>query len=143
MPNSTSGDAMSVIRSGSFGVVALIASASCGPPREARDTTTTATSADLAIPQEFAEQRIARARCARANECDAIGIGRKYTTSDACTRLEAVAQNGAIEEKCPHGVHQEALGACLTAVRDRPCDGILAPRSSVASCRAEPLCGRN
>lgn len=99
------------------------------------------TSAPSGLSPENA-YRVARARCDRETACSRVGAGRTWATQDSCVtdQRERVGADFA-SLSCPRGFGSVELGACLNAVRVRPCTGGTgAELENVSQCLPSALC---
>ena len=86
--------------------------------------------------------RVARARCDRETACSRVGAGRTWATQDSCVtdQRERVGADFA-SLSCPRGLAPMELGACLNAVRVRPCTGGAgAELEEVSECLPSAIC---
>jgi hypothetical protein len=89
------------------------------------------------VSNDAAIQKIAKARCERASECNILGNGRAYADKDQC--LSAYFPGGgaiANVASCPNGVDKERLDKCVAVLTDQHCDTNLGPETSMPECRS-------
>ncbi len=95
--------------------------------------------------QNAADQRVgdklASARCDHEEKCQNVGTGRKYATRDVCQiqlRSDTVGDLNA--QKCPHGLDQNAVEHCVSAIQKEPCSISLDTITRIADCRSGAIC---
>jgi hypothetical protein len=86
-------------------------------------------------------QRLARARCDRETACSRVGVGHPWATQESCLadQREHVSADFA-SLSCARGIDSIQLGACLNAMRVRPCGETGPEMDTVSECRSSALC---
>jgi hypothetical protein len=98
------------------------------------------TEAQNAADQRVAD-RLASARCDHEEKCQNVGTGRKYATRDVCQiQLRSDTMGDLNAQKCPHGIDQDAVEHCVSAVQKEPCSVSLNTLTRIADCRSGALC---
>jgi hypothetical protein len=123
-----------------FAATASLVVVACSRHENTPSTVTT-TGAPGIVPNEEAVQRLTSAECERANVCNDIGAGRKYTDEGACRRenhhdLEADIR----PTECPGGIRETKLSNCLSEIRNTKCGNVLQSIGRVAACRSGVMC---
>jgi hypothetical protein len=124
----------------------LVACTQEGPTRNAR-----APSPGTAVPegvtnaQDQADlqlvDRIATARCNRAQACNDIGNGKMYLSRQLCQeQIRGNSANDVTGYNCPHGVDKVALDRCMQAIDVSPCGKSTEKLSDIAECKTDALC---
>lgn len=87
--------------------------------------------------------RIANAACERHRECDAIGEGKPYASAQSCLTSQKRRATAELDHaRCPRGLDDARLNACVAAVRTAACDD-LASLSRISACARDVLCARD
>ncbi len=98
---------------------------------------TLTTTGVMRLPNETAMDDIARARCARETECNAVGETRTWETLAACEREQlGIAREAISAGHCPHGIDASALPDCVEAIGYGACGASTLP----SACQRTYLC---
>ncbi|HVJ15565.1 MAG TPA: DUF6184 family natural product biosynthesis lipoprotein [Polyangiaceae bacterium] len=82
---------------------------------------------------------LANARCDRQQRCNNIGPNAKYSSRDHCMSV----QGGEARDKlqgCTHGVDQDDMRQCLTAIQNQDCSGLFSDVGEDKACGMDDLC---
>jgi len=112
-----------------------IMSAACA--RESDERPGFAITTAAVVSNDNAVLQVASARCRRADECNRLGSGQKYTDRRQC--IEAFrdeAANVPVLRACPKGVEKGRLDKCLATLASQHCDADLGPVTSMPDCGA-------
>jgi len=94
---------------------------------------------------QSALQSYAETRCNREVRCNNIGVGKRYRNVQTCIsdQVNDRSQSWEVANECrSHGVNQEHLRQCLTAVRTQDCGNPIDDISRLAQCRVGEVCGQ-
>jgi uncharacterized protein DUF6184 len=85
--------------------------------------------------------RIAQARCVREQRCNNIGQGHEYASRPDCEeRIQAKWRQDLNLIRCPSGVDEGALSACLREIRDTDCNDVIDTFGRWVACAASKIC---
>jgi hypothetical protein len=94
------------------------------------------TSAEVvAVNADTAAQRIAKARCQRAAECNRTGRGQMYVDQQEC-RDEERTLAAAVARACPGGVSKGKVDDCVANLENQYCDADMGPVTAMPECRS-------
>lgn len=117
-----------------------------GPPQNPPGSSPgTAVPAGVTNAQNVADQqvvdRIARARCKRAEGCNDVGNGKRYVSPQLCIeQIRGNSENEVTGYNCPHGVDRAALERCMAAIDVAPCGKSTEKLADIAECGSDVLC---
>lgn len=128
-------------------VVACGSKATQFRPNTAQDRLPNDRARGVTEAQGGADQRtvdlIADARCDRAEECDEIGAGRRYSTRASCDmQNETRASRELDTASCARGADRGAVSRCVAAINRQECSTFMQTLSRIPDCRTELLCTR-
>jgi hypothetical protein len=88
-----------------------------------------------------AREAITSSRCKRESHCENVGAGKKFSSDQDCVdSIRAEWKEDLNARECPHGVNQEQLDECLTAIRDEGCSSPLDKLERVSACTVSQIC---
>jgi hypothetical protein len=130
-----SGARRRLLRAGSSALVLALANCARDDARGSRVPVSGAGSAN-----ERAVRALSERRCARELRCARIGEGKPFASVDDCQgKLDGVERTTFNAERCPAGVDQRALAACLQDILDE-CERPLDSLERLVSCQSGKLC---
>jgi len=94
---------------------------------------------------QSALQSYAEARCNREAHCNNIGVGKRYRNVQTCIsdQINDRSQSWEGSTQCrSHGINQEHLRECLSAVRTQDCGNPIDDISRLTQCRVGEICGQ-
>ena len=85
--------------------------------------------------------RLATARCERAQACNDIGAGKTFVSRDLCMQeVRGRIANDLTSYSCPHGVDSSAVDRCATAIDGESCGHSRDNLAHVSDCKTDALC---
>jgi hypothetical protein len=124
---------------GILGLVGMVGVASACTHETDSPGVTTTTAAGLA-PADAAN-RLARARCERAAECNLFGRERAFGNKDECESAYVQRVDDALADDCPSGVDKRRMDNCIAVLRQEQCLEHLGPITALPECD-KSLCAR-
>jgi hypothetical protein len=111
-----------------IGLAAAACEHTTAPPTAEPLTTTAAE----VWTDERAVHEVAKARCRRAEECDRLGNGHRFTNGGQC--LNAYLNRDAPILTCSNGFDRDELTKCLAELAAQHCDADLGPVLATPYC---------
>ena len=82
---------------------------------------------------------LTNARCDRQQRCKNIGPNAKYQNREHCMNVEGGESRDKLQG-CTHGVDQQDMRQCLTAIENQDCSGMFSGVGEEKSCGMDDLC---
>jgi hypothetical protein len=85
--------------------------------------------------------RIVTATCAKAQQCNDVGVDRKYATDEVCSEKNfADRQNDLTNANCPTGIDEARVERCVADIRAASCGNLIDRFQTSSACSKSTLC---
>jgi hypothetical protein len=92
---------------------------------------------------DWAVYRIADARCDFEQSCNNVGPNEGYASRENCqTRQRGDLAGDLRSDKCPGGVDERQVDACVAQIHGERCGNVLDTVGRLTACRTSALCLR-